>query len=424
MFRNINPGKTPSLLPENGQRPSGPLRKSALFALMLTGFFILNALFVLLLSTGGALGIPPRAPIVERIETAFVPLYEGGTGDPTQEEIALFKANINDALRNYPAKYPWGESYILMSLVEMYKATRDTFFLDKMVLHADAVIARRDDLMTPPLLDQVRGKVMPAWGSSSYGTRTVFLSHTGMIAYPIAAFARIVLEDPALRSKYEVKAKTYRTRIQETIDAFDNEGEWVDVGTTEGYYYCPQYNILGEGPLNGMTAIGRAIIELHLATGDAKYRTRAEKIANRFKSDLSYVPATQSYSWHYWRSHVAIEDISHGACDIDFACLAWRHGIVFTTADLERFAKTLVDVMVRPDGYHLSYYVDGTVSLAEESTQSASRWLDLAQVDPRVYDLIYQIQVVHGLRTSQQIDYAKLLKWKPAPTPVCLWAIY
>jgi len=354
--------------------------------------------------------------------TLSAPIYEGGAGVPTPGEIATFKANINDSLKNYPHKYPWGESYIMMSLVEMYKATRDTFFLDKLAEHANAVIAHRDDLLSPQLMDTVRGKVMPAWGSTAYGPRSVYLVHTGMIAYPIAAFVRIILEDSTLHARYKPSADYFLARIRETIDCYDNEGEWIDVDETQGYYYCPQSNILGEGPINGMAAMGRAIIETYLACRDVKYLTRAEKIATRFQNYLIHEPATNSFYWRYWVAELSMEDISHGAIDVDFAALAWRNGIVFTRTDMERFARTLVDVMVREDGYHMFYYVNG--SGTTEMSQAASRWLDLTQVDPRTYDLVYEIQVVNGMRTSQQIDYAKLLKWKPSPFKSSFWLLH
>ncbi len=39
----------------------------------------------------------------------------------------------------------WGESYIMLSYVEMYRATKDTCYLDKLIDHADCVLANRDD---------------------------------------------------------------------------------------------------------------------------------------------------------------------------------------------------------------------------------------------------------------------------------------
>ncbi len=39
----------------------------------------------------------------------------------------------------------WGESYITIAYVDMYRVTGDTYYLDKLVNHADHVIAQRDD---------------------------------------------------------------------------------------------------------------------------------------------------------------------------------------------------------------------------------------------------------------------------------------
>jgi len=39
----------------------------------------------------------------------------------------------------------WGESYIMLSYMQMYRATGDTYYLDKLVDHAEHVLDQRDD---------------------------------------------------------------------------------------------------------------------------------------------------------------------------------------------------------------------------------------------------------------------------------------
>lgn len=331
--------------------------------------------------------------------------YEGGDGTPTQDEINLFKSRIDDSLMNTISRYPWGESYILMSFVEMYKATRDTFFLDKMVQHCNAVFANRDDVKGR--VDVIRNRIMPAWGSGTYGeTWFCYLSHNGMISYPIAAFCRVVLEDPELHPTYKAKADEYLVKIKQTLDSFDDNWRVVD---DKGYYLSP--HIVGKiPPFNGMIALGRATIEVWLASGESKYLIRAERLARYLKSHLR-IGAHDSYNWYYGEDYPTPEDISHGAIESDFATLAFRNGIVFTQQDIERFARTLVDVIQQPDG-RIARYVDGSGDDLSIRT-AVSRWTDMAQVDSRVYDLAYQICITEGLPSSGQVGYAKLMKWKP-----------
>ncbi|HNT36289.1 MAG TPA: hypothetical protein PKH07_14990, partial [bacterium] len=138
-------------------------RLTLVLALAVLGGFLSLPLLGLLGCTSRAWAQNARRQETSSEVTIAAVSYEGGDGTPTLEEINLFKNGIDDSLMNNIARYPWGESYIMMSFVEMYKATRDLFFLDKMVQHADAVFANRDDVKGR--VDMIRNKIMPAWGS-------------------------------------------------------------------------------------------------------------------------------------------------------------------------------------------------------------------------------------------------------------------
>ncbi len=389
-------------------------RLTLVLALAVLGGFLSLPLLGLLGCTSRAWAQNARRQETSSEVTIAAVSYEGGDGTPTLEEINLFKNGIDDSLMNNIARYPWGESYIMMSFVEMYKATRDLFFLDKMVQHADAVFANRDDVKGR--VDMIRNKIMPAWGSGTYGvTWFVYLSHNGMISYPIAAFCRIVLEDPELHPRYQTKANEYLVKIRQTLDCFDDN--WREVGD-RGYYLSP--HVSGIPPFNGMIALGRAIIEAWLASGDAKYLNRAERLSRYLKSHLR-IGAHDSYNWYYGEDYPTPEDISHGAIEADFAALAYRNGIVFTRQDIERFARTLVDVVQQPDGT-MARCVDGSGSDPAMRT-ATSRWTDMTQVDSRVYDLAYKICITEGLPSSGQVGYAKIMKWKPRESALGNFAV-
>jgi hypothetical protein len=57
----------------------------------------------------------------------------------------------------------WGESFILESLLNMYKATGDGEYLEHFVVHAEAVIAQGDDRSGRP---DHRGQMLPGWGTA------------------------------------------------------------------------------------------------------------------------------------------------------------------------------------------------------------------------------------------------------------------
>src|SRR5687768_8371640 len=48
-------------------------------------------------------------------------------------------------LDNEGASLAWGESYVMMSLAAMFRATGDPAYLDRLAWHADGVLAQRDD---------------------------------------------------------------------------------------------------------------------------------------------------------------------------------------------------------------------------------------------------------------------------------------
>ncbi|MFT5170576.1 MAG: hypothetical protein ACI9BD_000343 [Candidatus Marinamargulisbacteria bacterium] len=78
-----------------------------------------------------------------------------GTRVLTEAEISTFKSKIVDTYANEgTASYPWNESYILMSFVEIFTKTNDRFFLDKLVDQFTIIMAKRSDKLG--LRDEIR----------------------------------------------------------------------------------------------------------------------------------------------------------------------------------------------------------------------------------------------------------------------------
>jgi hypothetical protein len=332
--------------------------------------------------------------------------FEGGDGTPSAAEIERFKKELREThkdLTNEGGNLAWGEAYILEAVLDVYKATRDPWFLDKVVEHVDLVLAKRDDKRGKT--DLIRGRVMPGWGCENYtdGKWHVWLVHSGMITYPIATFCRIINEDRSLHAKYKLKEDEYRAAVIEVVDSYD--GDWDE----KHRYYVGRYGEENGTCLafNQQLALGRTLIQLNAEP----YRSRAKRMARTFKSNLK-LGRDETYLWYYSPDSSQQEDISHGQIDVDFACLAYRNGIEFDKKDLRRFANTLIDVCKKPDGT-FSRRVDGTGKVDADFTQMIGGWGDLAEVHRGVFNVCWTHVVEKKNDHYSQLGYAKLLKWKP-----------
>ena len=130
----------------------------------------------------------------------------------------------------------WGTGERMAALVRMYELTKDTRYLDHLHEFTQLALKFRDDLPfdgpeAPRPVEQIRNKVgVPAWGGDGglpnvEGVEYGGLHHveevvSSLYAYPIAAFARIVAEDPSLQREYGDDAIDYANRVFETVVFF------------------------------------------------------------------------------------------------------------------------------------------------------------------------------------------------------------
>ncbi len=125
----------------------------------------------------------------------------------------------------------WGTGERMAAMARMFDLTQDKRYLDHLRELSQLALKYRDDLPLdknrPDLIrltDQIRNKVgVPGWGgrSVSYGG----LHHveeivTSVYAYPIAAFARIVAENPSLQPVYGNDAIDYANAVVQTVSFF------------------------------------------------------------------------------------------------------------------------------------------------------------------------------------------------------------
>ena len=189
-------------------------------------------------------------------------------------------------------------------------------------------------------------------------------------------------------------------------------------------------------PLNYLCAAGQALIHLYDATGKAKYRRKAARIARLLKSQLE-LSEDDTYTWTYWWGAAEtgwtkeddlsvytpaypggkyIEDISHGAWDVEHALLMYEHGLVFTREDMERFANTFTENIIMPGEDRVADRVDGSTYTEGTNNIAGGRWMELSEFDPAIFTTMRDIFEANGYHKGAYGHlaevYARLYKWQ------------
>ena len=309
----------------------------------------------------------------------------------------------------YGGTLAWGESYLLVSLIEMAEATGDPKYLDSFARRFDAALALRDSALGRR--DVFSHRSLPVWGSVHYskGQYHDWLVHTGMVTYPAAEFVRTVRGKPAL-ARYRTKADAYLRACEEAVAAHDPE--WFNgPAAGEGYYW--DLYLRAHLPLNQQNALGRTLVTLWLVTGKPAYRDKAQRLARFFKNRLRAQP-DGAYDWAYWPglfdTGKGSEDISHAAINADFAALCARHGIVFSEEDMKRFARTFTEHIHLGDG-KFALSVGGGASADASYASQAPRWLTLTPWDPKVWQIVSAFEESQG-GPKDLLTISSLLRWR------------
>jgi len=297
---------------------------------------------------------------------------------------------------NESATLAWGESYVMMSLAAMFRATGDPEYLRRLAWHGDGVLAMRDDQRG---VTDYRGVSGACWRNLHYQPNDepyCYVVHSGMLTYPLAEFARLVmangLEDELAEDglPFGDKAAIYVAAAEATLAHHDDQ--W----NPAGYYafrsdatFLPYPGV--DLPLNQSNAMGRALLVLYDLTGDAEYLDKATALAQRFDAQISVGPDGE-YRWNYWGGAFSGdgEDISHAAINVDFAALCAERGVVFDAADLEGFTRTFMGP-VYVDDRTLSDYVGGGATNGSSYRPQAGRWMRLTPTSTAVYTAVRDI---------------------------------
>lgn len=284
---------------------------------------------------------------------ALAALSAAAESQRAREFDALAAPAVQQALRKpvttEGGSLAWGESYLLAALAEMLSVGGDPRHAAQFVALADHVLESRDDRQN--LRDEVRGRVMPAWGSTKYSKdrRFAWAVHTGMLAAPLAHFAAIVGREAKLKATFGADAARLLRAAEESVAAFADEYR-EGPGAGEAHVVCPY---LGKHlPLNMQNALARTWLAIDDATGRTDHRERIERLSRFMKNRMRAGPDS-SLVWGYWPplsgEDKTFEDISHASINVDFLVMCHERGIVFDRADLAAVEATLLRLVLLAD---------------------------------------------------------------------------
>lgn len=224
---------------------------------------------------------------------------------------------------------------------------------------------------------------------------------TGMIAYPLARYARMILGDPSL-SRGPRRASGERfLRAAEDAVAFHNK-EWsVEGDLAAGYKSTKGSPVFADGcqlPFNRSHAMGQTLVELFRATKAPDYAEKVHALVRTWRAAMQ--PGSHGgATWNFWppfswifsgydiKDRVSLytpqmhpiqvmEDISHGAITAEFLVAAHNAGIAVTDDDLE----VLVGAYIKEfclGTESVRWRFDGGAAQPVRAVQCA-RWMGLA----------------------------------------------
>lgn len=253
----------------------------------------------------------------------------------------------------------------------------------------------------------------------------VFAVHTGMVTYPLAKYARIVLGSKELsRSRHGGRARRVLAQVKRAVAFHDREFHLRPDGA--GDYVWPKgapvpFDGLVQ-PYNQSHGLGLTMAELYRVTKLATYRDRVRALLESFRSGITAAD-NGAYVWPYWtvdgelyNGYTAeqelstytpyygatqqFEDISHAAISVEFAKEAHDAEVADWSDQLPHFATTFTENVIRSET-EVWYRVDGTADAVPANAVQCARWMLYAEYDNAVYEQSLRVYDAVALEPSQ-----------------------
>ncbi len=316
----------------------------------------------------------------------------------------------------------WSEAYTLRAYLAMYRAKKDTKWLDYMVVRIDNLIGEMRDV--PDWCEECWSGYkdgFKGWGTVRYTEQyDEFMVHDGHTCVPMARFVKLVYSDAALHQNYKPKADHYLSALENHIIAKWHANWNANRGTDGSLREWGGFKHL---PHNQYLAFGTLLLVLHEIAQSPHYTPsnpafpdfylqEATEMAQFFKDDLRYLQEEDAYLWDYMKDGRR-EDTGHANLDIEFAIRAYHLGIVFDQQDMRRFASTFINVLWNQDEAKPEFrsHVDSQYG-SEVGKYHLLRWLWLYEFDPRIGQLISRHYVVHPDKPTFGEMLANLACWQ------------
>jgi|TARA_B110000495_G_scaffold201267_1_gene218307 hypothetical protein len=181
--------------------------------------------------------------------------------------------------------------------------------------------------------------------------------HVGdaILINPMLRFAEVVLANDELKEIHGQRAQRYvRLAQRELIEKWDERGTW-------HHSTDPKAGL--SLAFNKQMDLGLAALRLYRITGEERYRQRAERIFQLFKSRLRLFDG--GYVWNYWeplgswdidrkerriRHWVNVHPTrNYQAREVAFVAEAYHTGLVFTRTNIKRIIHTNLENMWNGD---------------------------------------------------------------------------
>lgn len=339
--------------------------------------------------------------------------YDKSLGAAFDGEIA----NVN----NDQGGMAWATAYRMTSLNEMYRATKDTKYLEANQRMAAASLAARDDKVGKKLWN---GELAKAWGCDKYSKagRCIFTVHTGMIAYPILDFLLLAKENREFKDKMGAE---WDRMLAETLEALGHHNRGWRKGPEEGagYYESTDKETDADGkplPANWHSAMGRAHWIAWKVAGDEEQRNQARAIAVYLKNRFYVYEG--AYYWVYWPDEEAVketkkpleingEDSSHAALTASPILLMAPEDEVFGAEDMKKLGAMIRQGMGRLGEGILFGTITGDPKAEPSYATSAARWLPVGNYDEEAGKIITEYFLKYRTEHLAPLDIAMLLRF-------------
>ena len=224
--------------------------------------------------------------------------------------------------------------------------------------------------------------------------RLEHMVHEGILLLPVAKFIEIAAKNPNFSTDLKAKAQSYYNLI---LSNFVPKWEecWREYpGGIGTYAELDRPERWGAGlvlPHNQYLMHADVYLHLDSVSPNPQLRAKSEKMFKYFRSRL--IASGSGWTWYYRdvyqdsRRTGPIEDASHGGLDVLAMIDAYKHGMVFSEADIIRLANTFTQQMWNGS---LSSLDVGDYVNSKSGPKDLYRvrfWSDLSQFSPTAFNI-------------------------------------